>query len=100
MIRNRRCKQDSLKIVRVRFILNLPELVPFYNELATVTRVQHRTLGDCKNQSEYIVVKKLQQQQIHLKLLPCCLLLLGIHCRKALSMADQKGNSIHKFVIR
>ncbi len=44
--------------------------MPFYNEHATATRVQHRTLHDCRNQLEYIVTKKLQQQQIHLKLLP------------------------------
>ncbi len=45
-------------------------LVPFYNEYATVTRVQHRTSRDYRNQSEHIVVKKLQQEQIYLKLLP------------------------------
>ncbi len=44
--------------------------VPFYNEHATAIRMQHRTSRDCRNQSEYIVAKKLQQQQIHLKLLP------------------------------
>ncbi len=45
-------------------------LVPFCNEHTTATRVQHRTSRDGRNQSEYIVTKKLQQQQIHLKLLP------------------------------
>ncbi len=48
-------------------------LVPFYNEHATATRVQHRT-RDYRNPSEYIVMKKLQQQQIHLKLLARCLI--------------------------
>ncbi len=37
----------------------------FYNEHATTTRVQHRTSCDCRNQWEYIVAKKLQQQQIY-----------------------------------
>ncbi len=44
-------------------------LVPFYNEHAIATLAQHRTSCDCRNQSEYIIVEKLQQQQIHFKLL-------------------------------
>ncbi len=54
-----------------------PPLMPFYNEYATATHVQRRTSRDCRNQSEYIVAKKLQQQQIQLKLLSRCLNVLS-----------------------